>query len=242
MDIVFDINTLLTILKDYGLFAAVFAFFGMMFVKYVLGNFNRWRHAKIEPPVKSKGEILLPIEVILPTPTEGSSLIRDAFFAKTQHRIMVEIPMLDLIPHKPVRERLFKDLLVVAFQTIHNAMLEFVSNESLPTWSTEEWQEKAAMAVTAIIVSTEDSARRIQIPELAIRKFLKWHTLHVDQIHDYIRQLGNSKLHDTPMAKTSILLLIMDLLLVSVLGDGERVIDEISGDLLGLSYRGLPIE
>lgn len=228
MDIIFDLGTLLDIFKHYGTFFGMLTLLVMFLVKYIINNFSKWVSVD-KPPEKS-------------VDNDREFLRSNSFFTNAQYRMMIEIPRLELINKKPVREKVFKDLLVISFQTVYNAMHELVENQALNDWTAEQWADLVTQSINKISINTEEQAKAATIPDVVIRKFSKWYSETIEMLHEYILLLANSKLYDTNFAKTNTLLLIMDLLLVSILGDVERVISEINGELTGLVYKGLTIE
>jgi hypothetical protein len=230
MDIIFDLGTLLEVFRNYGMFAGSFVGVLVLLVKFVIGNYSKWK--------KEKPNQAPPVSEIVSTETLESNL----FFATAQHRMMIEIPSLDLIASKPIRERVFKDLLIISFQAMYDLMRVLVSNKTLVTDSSNKWIETVSQVVNSIMIVTEENARKAGIPEVVIKKYSRWYGERIDKLHEYVFLLGASQLYHTNILKTNVFLMMIDLLLVSTLGDVENVIGEINGELTGLSYKGFTIE
>jgi hypothetical protein len=240
MDIIFDLGTLLEIFKHYGTFLGCITALAMLLMKYIIQNWSKWRGGNInDETLNSKNRVVIPEDI----EEEEQKLLRtNAFFTKAQYRMMIEIPRLDLIPHKPVREKVFKDILIISFQTVYDSMHVFVENQLLGEWTPEQWTDALTQSVNMIVVTSSEHARQQGIPEIAIRKFSKWYSETIEQLREYILLLASAKLYHTNVTKTNTFLMVMDLLLESILGDVERVISEINGDLTGLPYKGMIVE
>ncbi|MDF2435400.1 MAG: hypothetical protein JWP44_5031 [Mucilaginibacter sp.] len=231
MDVILDpVGVLLEIVKSYGWFIGLFVLILLIFTNYIIKNFSRWTMSTITPTVES---VILDNEKILES---------HPFFSNAQYRVAVEIPRLELIPGKPVREKVFKDLLSISFETVYESMHHLIKFKELNEWSSEQWVDTVTQSINKMIIDTEENAKMQGIPAIVVRKFLKWHGGSIELLHEYVLLLGNAKLYNTNVSKTNTLLLIMDLLLVTILGDAERILNEINGEIVGLPYKGMTIE
>jgi hypothetical protein len=222
-------DEIVAIINGYGWFVALFIFILFMLIKMIVSSYGKW---------SSKNDTDLPDELL-----SNEEILRiHPFFSNAEYRYSVEIPNLDLVPEKPTRERVFKDLLRIAFKVVVENARAFVERKDLVELTAEEFVHAANQIINKIITDTEDKARREEIPEVVIRKFLKWHAESIESLHEYVLLLGNSKLYNTNISKLNTLLLIMDLLLVTILGDAERVLRTINGELTGLIYKGSKVE
>ena len=196
-------------------------------LKFTLSNYNKWLNIPDAPNTDKDALALLKMH---------------PFFINAEYRCSVEIQNLDLVPGKPNRERVFKDLLIISFRTVYEVSEELVKQVYANTWSNEEWISAVDQAINHKLILTEERAKEANIPSIIIKRYFRWHNEAIKSLHDYVILLGHSKLYNTNLAKMNTFFLIMDLLLVTILGDVERVIPDINGELTGVVYNGLVLE
>lgn len=222
------VETLFEIFYNYGWFAVIFVIVLLLLYKFVSTNYTRWTTSK--PTIDE-----------LPDKSENS-LKYHPFFSNAEYRLEVEISNMELIPDKPIRDRICRDLLEITVRNIYTICNEIANDTSLDDWSNEKWTDEITQKINLIAINTEIEAERYDIPDVVIRKFSKWNSKTIESLKDYVLMLGQSKLYSTNVAKTNTLLFIMNLLLVTTLGDAERTLREINGELTGLIYKGNTIE
>lgn len=215
------------IVKDYGWFVGLFCLIALGIFKFTLSNYNKWFNTP---------------EVAQPESDELSLLKLHPFFINAEYRCSVEIPSLELLPGKPNREKVFKDLLTISFRTVYQIAEELVKQAYNNTWTEEQWISAVDQAINRTLILTEERAKDARIPEVVIRRYFQWHREAIKSLHDYVALLGHSKLYSTNLAKMNTFFLIMDLLLVTILGDVERVIPDINGELTGVIYKDTVLE
>lgn len=227
----FSFSEIITVLSNYGWFIGIFAIVLFVLVKYVLYNYERWFSS-----VNPHDDITVEDEGI------HSTLKLHPFFSNADYRLKIEIPNMDIIPNKPVREQVYKDLVGIAFKDVYDACNDIISHEDMNDWSHEKWMDEVTKRINQIAINIENDASRIGIPDIVTKKFSKWNADTIESLKEYVLMLGHSKLYTTNVTKTNTFLFIMNLLLVTILGDAERTLREINGELKGVKYRGMPIE
>jgi len=222
-------DILISIMRDYGWFVALFVLILGILLKFIISNYLKWTNITNGNDLDSDL-------------TKDEGFKHHTFFSNSEYRLAVEIPNLELLQDKPNRQRLFKDLLLITFRTVYDITNGFSKYENIENWTSDKWVDMMTQSINQIIIDTEENARNNGIPEIVIRKFMKWYLENVDPLHEYVLLLGSSKLYDTNIVKTNTLLLVMNLLLVTILGDAERVLGDINGELTGLNYKGWILE
>ncbi len=225
------INNLLNIIYEYGWFMAIFLLIIYSLYKFVSINYKNWMD-------KSK---TLDDEDD-PNESTHESLAHHPFFSNAQYRLKVEIPNMDLVPNKPIRETVFKDLLDITFTNVYAICTEIVNIPDMESWHHDEWVDELTKKINEIAINIEVDAEKRGIPDIIIKKFSRWNLSTIEALREYVLMLGHSKLYTTNVAKTNTFLFIMNLLLVTTLGDAERTIRVINGELTGILYKGIPIE
>lgn len=226
-------NAILGILSEYGWFVGVFLLAIILLIKFVYSNYSKWSNSKTNVSDDENTELSLTTEQVLKHHT---------FFTNAQYRFAVEIPNLEFVPLKPVRDKVFKDLLQISFKVVYDVAKGFTDFDDMNEWDSEKWVGVMQQAINRIHIDTENKARQEGIPEIVLRKFLKWHVESINALDEYILVLGNSKFYKSNLAKTNTLLLLMNLLLVTILGDAERVLRDLNGEIKGLNYKGSIID
>lgn len=163
------------------------------------------------------------------------------FFSSAHYKIVAEIPTLELSPSKPVKQQMFRDLLTIYTKTMIDICTEVVSQD-MTEWSGEKWSNEVSKHMNRMVTDFHKNARDAGIPEAALNKFNKWHYPTLEMLYEYITMLGNSNLYSTNTVRTSTFLLTMNLLMVTTLGDAERSLKELNGEVGGKMYKNSKLE
>lgn len=164
-----------------------------------------------------------------------------SFFRHTQYRMMVELPSLTICPDKPVKQQIFIDLLQIATKSTYTTCLNLV-NTDMSHWDSNRWASEVSIAMANNFKSWYEESTKIGIPQAVISKFMVWCTPTITMVGEYITALADSNIYNNNLTRTNTLLLIMNLLLINIIADAERTLKELNGDLVGLVYKGEPIE
>lgn len=164
-----------------------------------------------------------------------------SFFQNAQYRLVVEIASLDLAPDKPVKQTMFRDLLYWKIKYIHD-MCQELAELDMTGWGQDQWANEITKRVGVMLLAYNRKVVESGIPEVALIKFNRWHTTTIEMLYDYITVLGTSSIYSNNIARTNTLFLIMDLLLVTTIGDAERSLRELNGEIGGKEYKGMILE
>lgn len=224
-------DSLYALIQSYGWYAGVFCLTLIILGKFIFSNYRRWTSRVRHHDSNRVDE-------------DEDTIPQSHPFFNDEYRILkVEIPNLDLmLDDKPVRERLFKDLLNISFNVVYDIANGIVENVDLTVWSSEEWMNNVSHSVNSILKTIEDKAKEAEMPDIVIKKFLKWQLESVEELQENVLMLGNSRLYSSNIAKTNTLLLILNLLLECMLGDIPLVVGDINGELTGVEYNGRVLE
>lgn len=163
------------------------------------------------------------------------------FFSNAEYRIVAEIPSLEIMPEKPVKERMYKDLILIETKVIYDSCLEIIDMD-FADWSAEQWQNAIAKKVTDMISTISKKCREEGIPDIVIIKYNRWNMASFDMLYEYIKILGMSATYPDNLTRTNTLLIIMNLLLVTIVADAEKSLRELNGEVAGKQYKGLILE
>lgn len=170
-----------------------------------------------------------------------SELRYHPFFSSAHYKIVAEIPTLELSPTKPVKQQMFRDILTIYIKTMLDTCLEIIAMD-MTDWSGEKWSNEVSKHMNRLVTDFHKNALDAGVPEAALFKFSKWHYPTLEMLYEYITMLGTSKLCSTNQARTNTFLLMMNLLLVTTLGDAERSLKELNGEVGGKMYKNLILE
>jgi hypothetical protein len=164
-----------------------------------------------------------------------------SFFTNAQYRIIAEIPALEILPEKPVKEKMFKDLITLETKTIYDTCQSIIILD-LEDWSPDQWKTEISKKVNEMISTIFIKAKDEGIPEVVINRYNKWHAASFEMLYEYIATLATSLAYDDNIARTSTLLLIMNLMLVATIADAEKSLKDLNGEIAGKPYKNLVLE
>ena len=170
-----------------------------------------------------------------------SDLRYHTLFSTAQYRLAIELPTLEIFPGKPVRQQLASDLLRVYISAILEGCKE-ITTANMKDWSSEQWSIEMAGRFSLMISAAAANARMEGVPDIVITKFSRWINPSIDMLFTYIDTVGNSNIYSSNIARTNTLFLIVNLLMSTILGDAERSIHNLNGDITGKIYKGQTIE
>lgn len=176
-----------------------------------------------------------------PPVENGTELRYHPFFSSAHYKIVAEIPTLELSPTKPVKQQMFRDLLTIYIKTMLETCVEIVEQD-MSDWSGEKWSNEISKQLNRLVTNFHKNALDSGIPEAALSKFSKWHYPTLEMLYEYITMLGNSNLYSTNLVRTNTFLLTMNLLMVTTLGDAERSLKELNGEVGGKMYKNEILE
>lgn len=219
-------TTLLKILSEYGLagfiLIAVITIIFKVVIKEYKGSLSKFANS-------------------LSSTTAEPELKYHPFFSNAHYKIVAEIPTLELSPSKPVKQQMFRDLLTIYIKTMIDTCHEVIELD-MTDWSGEKWSNEVSKKMNALVIEFHKNALAAGIPDPALSKFSKWHYPTLEMLYEYITMLGNSSIYSTSIVRTNTFLLTMNLLMVTTLGDAERSLKELNGEVGGKLYKNLVLE
>lgn len=187
---------------------------------------------------------------LLPKITKDDSVIRldndtklayHSLFANINYRLYNEIPILDLLPSKPIKQQMFRDILSIYIKTLYKTCKE-ITEVDMNDWSTDKWCDEIARYLNKCNYTFIDMCKESGVPDIVMTKFTRWHSSTQDIMFDGIMSLGCSKLFNSNIARTNTLFFMLNLLLVTTIADAEKTLKELNGDVHGKLYNGKIIE
>lgn len=170
-----------------------------------------------------------------------SPLDTHELFSKIQKMVTVEIPNLQLLPAKPVKQQMFRDILSIFVKTISEECTE-IAKIDRDDWTPEKWVLEMSKHVNKIITTFHTKAIDNGVPEVAMNKFARWNQQTMELLYDHITTVGKADAYKSNNERTNTLFLVIGLLIVVTVGDAEKTIKELNGEVSGKLYKGMTIE
>ena len=169
------------------------------------------------------------------------NLSMHTFFNTINYVLNVELQALNLFPTKPVRQALTKDLIFCSLTSMYEIAEKMVKADQ-SNWSKAEWRFQMLNNLNDMNTAFLNMCHAKGIPQQVYMKYLDWYFERLNRLRQLVDQVGNSPQTPTPESKTSILLLLFSLFITTMMGDCESAMNELNGEITGLSYRGGVIE
>jgi hypothetical protein len=164
-----------------------------------------------------------------------------SFFANANYRLSIEIPNLEILPSKPVKQQMYRDILNNYIKAIVVGCQD-ISEIDVDAWGSERWCAEMVKKFNEIIFSFNTTCKANGVPDVVISKFSKWHQSTLEFLYENIMSIGNSAMFSSNTERTNTLFHVLNLLLVITISDAEKTIKELNGEVSGKIYNGKVIE
>lgn len=164
------------------------------------------------------------------------------FFTHSKYKLRFDIPTLELAPNKPVLQRAFSDIIYLNVESFYYGCKRIVEIHDLNSLSGSEWGSMTKSELTRMLKSYEEKAEDMGIPTPIIRRYTKWLNTYIDLLNSYIDQLSISTAYGNSVLRMNVFLLVMNLLIVTMMGDLDKLVRESEDEFSGLTYRNNVIE
>lgn len=217
------------LLQEYG-WAALFLFIaGGILVRYVLKLWPVWSLRDKERIDKREN-------------TLQEELSNHQFFSNISFKINNEIHTLDFNSNRtPVRQKLFRKLLELRLQTMHDLAHKIIK-KNLTGVTASQWASYILHELGEADLEFEDLALKAGVPTIIVKKFLVWQHKTGEILNSYVNDLAISTVYTTNLARTNTLLYLMNLKLITTVGDAERTLIDLNGEISGMMFNGESIE
>lgn len=173
-----------------------------------------------------------------------ASLKDHLFFTNAHFKLRFDIPALKLIPDNPALEQMYIDLIYLTVEAFYYGCKSIVRIPELGTMSGAEWDTEIKYSIERMLKSMEHKAEDFGVPHSALKEYLTWTVKYTDLLRNYVTQMSGSAVYGESIIRTNTFLLIMNLLIITMVGDIERLArrSAAESDLTGLVYRGRKLE
>jgi hypothetical protein len=172
-----------------------------------------------------------------PTLSIDAALSDNIFFTNAKFKLRFDIPSLELIPENPPLEWVYKDLIYVTIESFYYGCKHIIEVNDMNTLNGMEWSHAVKGELQRMLKSYEEKAEDFGVPNILLRKYARWVKNYTGMLTTYIDQLAHSSMYGNSVLRTNVFLLIMNLLIVTMIGDLDKL-----ARTSGLSYRDMPLE
>lgn len=223
------LSDMIKLMNEYGVVALIVVVVVVVLINYLSSMYKIWKERDTKRTDKSE----------LAT---REQLRNHQFFSNLNHKLYNEIPTLHLGDGKsPVRQKLFRKLLEIKLTLLQEMVENIVSHDT----------RKMSPAELAAYINGEihedekrlsEHAMREGIPSIVVKKYMMWQNQTVELLINYVNDLAIGEIYSTNAARVNTLLYVMGLQLVTIVGDAERTLTDMNGEISGLTYQGEIIE
>lgn len=220
-------DAIIKVVSDYG--------FALAIILVIVGLLGLTIYHRVKNPFLAliKGE---PNDIGHYSPLDTHEL-----FSKVQKMLSVELPNLELMPSKPVKQEMFRDILSFFVKSIHEECTA-ISIIDIDSWTPEKWVLEMTKHANQILVNFRTTALSNNVPDIVLQKFARWNQQTMELLYDHITTVGKADVYKSNNERTNTLFLVIGLLIVVTIGDAEKTIKELNGEISGKLYKGMVIE
>lgn len=221
-------NEALKLLENYGWVALFFLIVGLILFKYLTNLIPTWNKRDDERIDRFAEQA-------------HDQLLNHQFFTNLRFKVYNEIPSLTLDANSPVRQKLFRKLLELKLLSIQEAVEAIVARD-MEKMNPSQW---AAFVISEIHNGDkllEERCMKEGIPNIVVSKFMVWQMRTIELLISYVNDLAIATVYTSNAARINTLLYLLGLQLITVIGDAEKTLGGLNGDISGLNYQGEILE
>lgn len=172
-----------------------------------------------------------------------AQLLNHQIFTNIEYKINNEIPTLKFSASAyPVRQKLFRKLLELKLLSVQSLMYKIVQADNYEKMTPSEWSIFIQSEIRKSDGALEESALHNGIPPIVISEYMMWQSNSNKALVAYVNDLAMSTLYPTNEVRSNTLLYLLNLQIITMIGDAERTLVSLNGDLSGMYYIGEMIE
>lgn len=170
-----------------------------------------------------------------------ASMVMHAFFTEIDTILEVEIRSSMYYPTKPIRQMLFKDLLIVSLTSLREVAAT-IALEDQRKWTTAQWVYNMRKHLNEINSIYIKKAQDLGIPPIVYERYSEWYFERLHLMNSIIEQIGASDMAPTVEGKTSTVLMMFNLFVVTVMAGCYDTMNTLNGEITGIPYKGGSVE
>jgi hypothetical protein len=170
------------------------------------------------------------------------SLREHLFFTNAKFKLRFEIPSLPMSDGDIALQQVYRDLLYLNIESLYYGCKNIAKTPNLEKMSPTQWDLMVKDELTMVLNSYEQKAEDFGVPKIIINRYIRWFLTYNDLLKEFISQISSNDFYGDNISRTNTLFLIMNLLMISMIGDITKLFDETRNDFDGVEYRGSVIE
>ena len=223
------INEAINLLSNYGWAALFLAVAATLLIRYVSGKLKIWNDRDKERTQSSENN-------------PYDELSNHQFFTNLAYKLDSEIHTLNFNGNQtPIRQKLFRRLLELKLESLKKVIYTIIETD-MDNMTPTQWANFVQAELAKGEKYLEEIALNDGMPIILISKFMVWQNNTIELLNGYINDLAISTVYSTNMARTNTLLYLMNLKLITIIGDAERTLIDLNGEISGQLYKGDEIE
>lgn len=222
------------ILEAYGIWGLVLLIVSLIvlaaFVNYIskisimsLWNKRKRNAAKGSPPI-------------------DAALQDSWFFTNAKFKMKFDIPSLELNPDHKGLNRVYQDLIYLNVESFYYGCKRLIETQNYDEMSGAEWEHVVKAELQSMISTFSDKSEGLGVPLIARTKYSKWLKPYTTLLNSHIEQLSNSAMYgDVSSLRMHVFLMVMNLMIVVMIGDLDKLAKEETDEYDGVTYRDIPL-
>jgi hypothetical protein len=168
-----------------------------------------------------------------------SSLHDNWFFTNAKFKMRFDIPSLELNPNNEALTQVYRDLIYLNVESYYYGCKRLIETHDTSTMSGAEWENIVKCELQSMINSFRNKAEDFGVPHVAVSKYSKWLKPYTTLLNTHIEQLASATMYgDASYLRMHVFLLIMNLMIVVMIGDLDKLANEETDEFEGIDYRG----
>lgn len=216
------------VLENYGVTGLTMFILSLMaltlFIKFIT---TKLFHMKFPWPITNE----IPID---------STLKDHLFFTNARFKLRFDIPSLELVPEKPTIQRMYRDLIYLNVESFYHGCKRLIETNDISAMSGTEWGATVNRELHRMLRSYEEKAEDFGVPSVIVARYAQWLGAYIAMLANYIEQLSSAPVYGNSVLRTNVFLLVMNLLIVTMIGDIGKLARDTQDS--GLEYRGSLLE
>lgn len=222
-------NEAVKILESYGWAALLLFVSGVILLRYLSRLMKVWSNRDKEQTEGKQNAVKL-------------QLMNHQLFTNIDFKVNNEIKTLDFNGQlTPIRQKLFRKLLEIDFACLGGSARTIVEAD-VETMTASEWAGFVISQLADGDRCIERAAIEAAIPIVVVNKFMVWRQRTKELLHSYVKDLAVSTVYTTNGARTNTFLYLVNLQLITSIGDAEKTLIQLNGEISGLPYDGDVLE
>lgn len=173
----------------------------------------------------------------------SSISLRDhLFFTNAKFKLRFDIPTIQMNEGDAALQQAYRDLMYMNVESLYYGCKNISKIHNIESLTPTQWDALVKQELTSILNAFEQKAEDFGMPKSILNRYIRWFLTYNDLLTEFISQISGNDYYGDNISRTNTLFLIMNLLMISMIGDVTKLFDETKNDFAGVEYRGSVIE